>query len=208
MTGDDDDKEWLQWKALASVVALPMGFGATLGMLFFFSQFWSYDPNATLQAVSTMLGAGLAFLGISWQVRAGFKAQESVRKQARLDRISDLARPLAEEIELNLQILAVIREEGDALRRATFASELLAQKLINTYTFERLQHDLHFLEDHPLAAKVRVFYRVHSALLIQSELGNQIDLQEALSINSSIETLARTGDAVVELLRCKVIEYK
>jgi hypothetical protein len=151
------DDDWLRWKALASVVAIPMGWGATLSVLMFLSRYWPYGRDASLQAAATLLGAVIAFAGISWQIRATFEAQRIDRRAAQLERIQRVAKPLLEEVKFHsLMVQACFAHQDDT---AVVEQARVLRHAFIREAFDRLRQHLDDLHNPAAAHEVEIHYQ-------------------------------------------------
>ncbi len=91
------DDAWLNWQALVAVSAIP----ASCGILYlglYLGRSVGLDGGAVFQGLCSLLGAGVGFGLVSYQIRKSFENERELRRKDRLRRVRDQAFPLRDAL--------------------------------------------------------------------------------------------------------------
>lgn len=104
-----EDPDWLRWKALAAVVAVPLGFGAAVGFVYTTTQYWvghnwaGLSPDAIFQGLCTLVVGVGAMVGITYQVRKSAENARAemieIRREESRMRVNEFYRVLSDAID-------------------------------------------------------------------------------------------------------------
>jgi len=143
---------------LGLAIGLAVGIAAMLSMVAHDPEStWPFSADGMLQAGASIVGAVVAFLGISWQIRATFDVQRRQRHEARLERAAQIARALWDEMDMHLLAFNMSASRERPTEILAYAREHAF--LWSAPAYERLKGQLDDLNNASVTAQVDGQYR-------------------------------------------------
>jgi hypothetical protein len=104
---DQEEREWLRWKALVAVSVMPVACGF---MFIAGRSSMVITGDGILQSIATLAAAAVAAKIVGWQVQEGFKQQKALKRADRDQEFRDKLLPLRGELRIfKVRAEAVLR---------------------------------------------------------------------------------------------------